>query len=185
MNTACRQSGAVLVISLIILLILTLLGMSSIQTTTLEERMAGNTLSTTTALQAAEGSLRQGEGVILGWTAHPVASATGTGGLWVLDSPDPVTSSNTEPWWQEASTVANWWTNNGVSFVGTLQFASGAGPSVAPVHLIEEQAYIKDTKTIGLITDDTGRQFYQVTGRGVDISGTAEAILRSTFARRY
>jgi type IV pilus assembly protein PilX len=185
MKTARRESGAVLVVSLIILMILTLLGMSSIQTTTLEERMAGNSLSTTTALQATEGSLRQGEAWIRSRTSAPIPSSSGSGGLWTLDGPDPDTGSSSEPWWQEASTVVNWWTSNGISFTGTLQFAGGASPSAAPVHIIEEQLFVKDTKTLGLTLDETGRQYYQVTGRGLDISGTAEAILRSTYARRY
>lgn len=49
-----KQSGMVLVISLLILLVLTILGLGSMGTTTLEEHMATNTQSQTTAFQAAE-----------------------------------------------------------------------------------------------------------------------------------
>lgn len=55
------QNGAALIISLIFLLLMTLIGVTSMQTTTLEERMAGNTRDRTLALQAAEAGLRQGE----------------------------------------------------------------------------------------------------------------------------
>jgi type IV pilus assembly protein PilX len=55
------QSGAVLIISLIMLLLLTIIGASSIQTTSLEEKMAGNLRNANLAFQAAESALRAGE----------------------------------------------------------------------------------------------------------------------------
>ena len=56
-----HQTGAVLMISLVILLILTLLGVSGMNTTVLQERMAGNVQEMNTAFQAAEAGLRDGE----------------------------------------------------------------------------------------------------------------------------
>lgn len=56
-----KQSGAVLFISLIILLIMTLLGITGMQTTILEEKMAGNYRDQTIAFQAAESTLRDAE----------------------------------------------------------------------------------------------------------------------------
>ena len=56
-----RKSGAVLIISLIILLLLTLIGATAIQTNTLEEKMAGNLRDQNLAFQAAESALRTGE----------------------------------------------------------------------------------------------------------------------------
>jgi type IV pilus assembly protein PilX len=56
-----QQNGAVLVISLIILLLITLIGTAAIQTSTLEEKMAGNLYDKNIAFQAAEAALRQGE----------------------------------------------------------------------------------------------------------------------------
>ena len=56
-----QQNGAVLVISLIILLLITLIGTTAIQTSTLEEKMAGNLYDKNIAFQAAEAALRQGE----------------------------------------------------------------------------------------------------------------------------
>jgi len=54
-----RKSGAVLIISLIILLLLTLIGATAIQTTTLEEKMASNLRNRNLAFQAAESALRE------------------------------------------------------------------------------------------------------------------------------
>jgi type IV pilus assembly protein PilX len=56
-----HQSGAILIIALIMLLLLTIIGVTSMQTTTLEEKMAGNMHEYHLAFQAAEAALREGE----------------------------------------------------------------------------------------------------------------------------
>jgi type IV pilus assembly protein PilX len=57
-STRRRQSGAVLIVSLLFLVILTILGVTAMTGTTLEHRMAGNTRDYAIALQAAEAALR-------------------------------------------------------------------------------------------------------------------------------
>ncbi|TCT22889.1 pilus assembly PilX family protein [Thiobaca trueperi] len=56
-----RQHGTVLVIGLILLLLMTLIGVTAIQTTSLDERMAGNARDRNLAFQAAEAALREAE----------------------------------------------------------------------------------------------------------------------------
>lgn len=55
------QSGAVLVVSLIMLLLLTLIGTTGMSVTSLEEKMAGNMRDRNLAFQAAESALSAGE----------------------------------------------------------------------------------------------------------------------------
>lgn len=56
-----RQRGVVLIVSLILLMVLTLIGVTAMQTSTLEERMAGNAWDKQRAFQAAEAALRAAE----------------------------------------------------------------------------------------------------------------------------
>ncbi len=56
-----RQRGVVLVTGLIFLVMMTLLGVTAMQTTMLEEKMAGNLRDEILAFQAAEAALREGE----------------------------------------------------------------------------------------------------------------------------
>jgi len=49
-----RQEGIVLVVGLVFLLVLTIIGVTSLRTTTLEQRMAGNMQQRTVAFQDAE-----------------------------------------------------------------------------------------------------------------------------------
>ena len=61
MITHNRQTGVVLVIGLVFLLIMTITGISAIQRSTLQERMAANAGTRTAVFQAAEAALREGE----------------------------------------------------------------------------------------------------------------------------
>jgi type IV pilus assembly protein PilX len=63
-NPKKQQSGIVLVIGLIMLLLMTLLGVTAMQVTGLEEKMAGNTRNHNVAFQAAESALRIAESYI-------------------------------------------------------------------------------------------------------------------------
>jgi type IV pilus assembly protein PilX len=96
-SNARRQSGVVLVISLIMLLALTLIGVTSSNVTGLEEKMAANNKDVNLALQAAEAALREAEDSLT--TQHTFDRAAtnanqGTGGYYTLLNNDetPTTS---------------------------------------------------------------------------------------------
>lgn len=59
-----RQQGAVLIVALIMLLLLTIIGLSSMRGTSLQENMASNMRDSNLALQASEAALRKGEDVV-------------------------------------------------------------------------------------------------------------------------
>ena len=56
-----RERGAILIITLMFLVLLTIVGVASISSATLEEKMAGNLREQYTAFQAAESALRDAE----------------------------------------------------------------------------------------------------------------------------
>lgn len=59
-----QQQGMVLLLSLVFLLLLTLVGVSSMQNATLQEKMAGSVSTRNTSFQTAEAILRVGESQI-------------------------------------------------------------------------------------------------------------------------
>jgi type IV pilus assembly protein PilX len=61
-----RESGAALIISLILMVLITLVGVASLRGVVLEEKMASNFYDRSLAFQAAEAGLRAGEGVAVG-----------------------------------------------------------------------------------------------------------------------
>jgi type IV pilus assembly protein PilX len=69
-NLKHRQQGAVLIVALIFLVILTMLGVTAMTGTTMEHRMAGNSKDLGVALQAAETALRDARRDINGLTLN-------------------------------------------------------------------------------------------------------------------
>ncbi len=89
-----RQLGGALVIALIFLLLMTLLGTSSMRTATMQERMAGNTRDYNLGFQAAEAALRDAENYLR--TTAVLPEFDDTGGHYVVNSPNrPVWYGNT------------------------------------------------------------------------------------------
>ncbi len=60
-SSQINQQGAILVVALLFLLIMTILGVSGMSSSFMEEKMVGNSLSREKAFQAAEGALRYAE----------------------------------------------------------------------------------------------------------------------------
>ena len=77
------QKGVVLIMSMVILFAMTLIGISSMNTTSLEERIASNNRDRQIAFQAAEAALRQGERD----TKNPTDTAFTTAN-YLTDCPD-------------------------------------------------------------------------------------------------
>jgi len=193
MSCLRKQNGAVLIISLVLLLVMTLLGLTSMQSTSLEERMAGNERHANVAFQAAEAALRGAEDWLDGQNLQPTAKSDGSSGVWTLDSPEAVASlaSSVDPWWKEWRLSD--WSSNGIAYANTnsLVFAKDQSnaditlDNVPPRYVIEEVEVVKDNLLVGTQGDFSGRSFYQVTSRGTDKSGRMQILLRSTYARRF
>jgi type IV pilus assembly protein PilX len=91
-----QQRGAALLTVLLLLLIMTLLGLASLRSGLLEERMSGNLLDRGVSFQTAEAALREAEAVILTRPAY-----TGAGGLY------PLPGADAAPRWLDPN-PANW-----------------------------------------------------------------------------
>jgi len=181
------QKGAVLLTSLVILLVLTLLGLNSMQTTVLEERMAGNFRDRDLALNAAETALREAEsvlGVDAGETV-PTESASKPSSdalVWILDAPITA-SAATGYWWNDATEA--WWDANAerVTFDATVV-------SEGPLYITEKLATIGDGDSLqtGLGTGNSSANpyhYYRVTARGTGKQDSSKVTLQSIFRRKF
>ncbi len=169
----CRQQqGAALIISLIVLLVLTILGVQSMQTSVLEERMAGNFKDKRQAFEAAEAGLKAAEAFINLQTAPPVADANGSNGVYSFGAANVRSSS----FWSNVSTQN--------SFGGLAE---------GPRYVIEErgqQAGSGQSRNaeIGAITKTSfnGSSYgYRITARGVGGTTNAVVILQSDFEKVF
>ncbi|SMP63952.1 type IV pilus assembly protein PilX [Desulfonatronum zhilinae] len=163
-NTRSNESGSALVVGLVILLVLTILGVIAMQTTALEERMAGNLRDRDLAFQATEAALREGEAFLQAATLPPF---DGTNGLY---QPDPTLWKDTDVW---SSSILSW------EYGGEIE-----GVSDQPRYIIEELPPMPEPAG-SLAADepipDAG--LYRLTARGVGGTDTAVVILQTTFKR--
>jgi type IV pilus assembly protein PilX len=171
LNRAHAQQGAALITALLLLVVLTILGLSVMQMSRVQEKMAGNTRDINIGFEAAEAALRNAEALIDQKVSAPIGCPA---------DPPPCA------FWQKgtvgdvASQPAQWWKDNAAPFTD----ASGQpmkGVAENPQFVIE--VLMEDT---GLPSPPTvNRVFYQVTARSTGASGLANTIVQSTFARKY
>ncbi|MBS3952933.1 MAG: pilus assembly protein PilX [Methylomicrobium sp.] len=167
------QSGAVLPISLIMVLLLTMIGVTGMQTTSLEEKMAGNSRDRNLAFQAAESALREGENFLTA-ASLPTFTTGGTNGLYAISS--TVISENT------LKTSDTFWSNNDKTVKLNNEDVEKHVVS-APRYVIQQLAFSEG----GGQSLDAGihqeNEMYQVTARGVGGNATTVVIVQSTYKR--
>jgi type IV pilus assembly protein PilX len=155
-----RQSGLVLFISLVLLLVLTITGLSGVQTTSLEQRMARNAHDRMLAFQAAESALRDAERFV----ADPEIDVREWPPIGLLFTASPAAR------WRTAETTI--------------------GGVAAPAHYVVEHIttliHADDAYSPGdpYRTAAPARvEIFRLTARGTGASGAVHVTLQSTFAR--
>ena len=127
MHSSRKQRGAVLIVALIFLVVMTMLILASIRGTVMQERMAANLYDRSLAFQAAEAALREGERFVLESAPKPTGTGCDTSGN--CSAPDP----EEDPAWEIA---ANWATAHSAADTHDHVIQIGTLP-VAPKFLIE------------------------------------------------
>jgi len=166
-----KQKGAVLIVSMIMLLLLTLLAVSSMKTTIMEEKVTGNYKDKNTAFQSAEAALRAGENYLRNTATLPVFD--GSNGLY-----QPTTSGasrwNLVDWSNSDKVVAYAPEDDDESLYGLVE---------QPNFIIEELLPVidpDDSSEVGVALEN---KFYRVTSRAVGGTSTAVIMLQSVFKR--
>lgn len=172
-NSMKQQRGAVLIIGLIMLLLLTVIGMSSIRGTDLQERMAGNARDHNLAFQATEAAVRSAENYLSGTSIAMYDNGKGYN-QELLDAESPTR-------W----TVAEWGTKKSV----TLENNTLVGVSEQPKYAIEQLEVTIFPGNYGSAVDQQSvdsmaeREVYRITARGTGGTKDSEALIQTTFIR--
>jgi len=184
-----KQGGTALVIALVFLLLMTILAVTAVTRSSLEEKMAGNLKDQNIAFQAAEAALRDAESYLA--TVNPPKAnfvASCTGGLCAE------ATGNSAPQWE----VVNW----GSGSTNSTQYGTGtgatalAGTNQPPRYIIED---IQDPPApsstanapsgslgVGFGAPEAavgGNDYYRITARGVGSTPAAQAMLQEIFAK--
>lgn len=167
-----EQRGAVLIVSMLLLLIMTILGLSMSQTTTLQERMAGNARDASAAFEGAEAGLRAGENYLNSLTATPIMCST-IGDCVTLEKSalDGISISDQDD---------SWWTKAGTTF----------GTSTKDMEkLSEDPTYVVrriGIKSGGSLTKGGAgtphkTEYWEVSARSKGLTETSESVVQSTY----
>lgn len=173
--------GAILIFCLVFLLILTMMGVSSMESTVLEERMAGNMQDYNAAFEAAESSLSTAEDWLYEQYLWPTTSNDGATSVWARDVMDP-NGTDSLHWWQDSSRKAySWWDSNAIEVTGVDGVASD------PKYIIEEFVEINTGQSLAIGTgiQSRVRVFHRITARGTGATDSAVVRLQSTFVKSY
>lgn len=170
-----RQSGVALFISLVLLLVLTIIGVSSVQTTSLEVRMTRNEHDSVLAFQAAESALRDAESRIESLVSIAGFTPGGNGGLYT------VADIGDEENWRESGI----W-EGGNSIVAETEVA---GVAEQPRYIIEHAASVLREENAYQLEDPyataTGDRIevFRVTARASGGTAASQVILQSSYGR--
>lgn len=165
-----RERGVVLVVSLLMLLVLTLIGLAATRSTTIEQRLTANQRDTAVAVQGAEAALRDGESLL--------ASA----GL-------PDFSLNTAGAYTASTMTVNWKTIDWNSSTATLAyeggFPDGAAPHSTPRYFVVLTNIPVQTAGSSLSSDapEVSELVYYVYARSESLTGNSAVVLESAYAR--
>lgn len=169
MQQRSRQQGAVMVVSLVLLLVMTILALGASQSTRLQERMAGNQRDMEIALQSAEASLRAGD-LLLATTDPNRCSAAGGSACdsYERNSLPVNMTRNDKDWWD----------------LWGRDYTLAMGVKSTPEFVIEYVEKKPDTLSGGVMgIPNMTREFYRVTARSSGMSDSAQVVLQSTHAR--
>lgn len=162
---APAQRGLALIIALIFLLLMAMIGVTGMQTTTMQERMAGNARDRNLAFQAAEAALRVAEDELFSSTIPP----THTDEDYYYSEDAAELDAN--DWWHTSS----FWNDNSNVAVVNVD-GTGGGRYVVQ----EKGAFLPST-----VSDPSRQQkgafMYQVTARGVGQNPSTQVFLQTTY----
>lgn len=164
------QRGVSLVVSLLLLLLATLVGVSTLKGTQLEEKMSSNVANKTTAFEAAESALIAGEQWLLTNNTEPLPVSS-------CQSFPCVQTLNTSTYPEDQSD--SWWQANAAAYGQSLSNVASA-----PRYIVEFIRFIPDTPMVGK-GPVSGVYYYRVTARGTGFNTNSQAIIQTTVARRY
>lgn len=172
-----KQQGVALVISMSLLVLITIIGLSSMRSGIMQQKMATNERDAELSFQATEIVLRDAENWLSSQTVEPEPTDDGNTNIWKLDAMDPDTT-NAQNWWQERDQA--WWNNNGLGY-------AVAQPNIktSPRSIIEFQYFKPDDLVIGDGESSAGTIYYRITGQGTGGSDLARSLLQSTLAKRF
>lgn len=170
------EQGSALIVSLILMLVITIIGLTALQGTTMQTRMATAMRDRSLAFEAAEAALRDAEGWLdaqLTAGTKPDATNNGSTGVWIAKAPQTAAGQEDFMDW----TIDNW---TAVGQAYPLQNGAAiAGLAGQPRVVIEEWQFVSDN-----LSGPPGRQYYRITTNAPGATPETSVTLQALVQRR-
>ncbi len=196
-----KQNGAALIVGLVMLLLLTIVGLSAMQGTAMQEKMSGNMRDANLALQAGEagmryleeGFLKSIENLDVGKPYNIVdiskgCSVTAVPRCQVINSSGGslLPANDTAAWDAQAISYGSYKEPDGTAINPPASSDMNTLVASSPLLMVEYVVYKTDAYDIGGgVVEDRGSALYRNTIKAYGGSLASEAILQTIFARRF
>lgn len=184
------QRGAVLIVSMVLLLIVTILALGASQSTRWQERMAGDQRDYDLAFQSAEAALRAGERAIDDdrMTTPPVPCRSLTNPPCLVY--EPGFTNGSVSYQDQVFESDEWWAARAhrYSGTGTDLIAGPSGDGLArsdPQFYIEQIEVVPDSLSLPPTGPPPSLVYFRIVARGQGGTANARVVLHSTYARRF
>lgn len=182
MSSVSSQRGAVLIVALLLLTIMTLIGITAMNRTVLEERMAGNLSDRNLAFQAAESGLRDGGEWVQGFLTRPAASDDGSTGIWSAGTVGADAGEYTFDWDAKGLVYGD---KTGHPVTDFVPEPPDFIHAEAPVYVVEETAFVPDGLDPEAKAKGLGVLYYTISSLGKGGSDTAESVVQTVYEKRF
>lgn len=169
-----QQKGAVLVTAMIYMLVLSMIGISAMRGTAMEEKMASNSWEHSRAFQAAESVLLDAGQWFLFQPDLIDASSDGSSGVWETGSVANAVVNSTFDW-----------AVNGVAYGSSSGDSSSLFGDLyaSPRYVIEEAGFEPSDNDPDTLAKKTGVFYYSVSAIGYGRSDSSRAVLQTTLEK--
>lgn len=179
------QQGTTLAISLMLLFIITLVGVTSIRSTQIQEKMSHNVQDKMASFQAAETGLVGAE-TLVGSIPTEVVPTDLAGCPNVTVNSVNFCIVNYTPNMLPEEMDSTWWNTNATDYAITYPAGTLSKNQVSstPRFYIEQTGFVADSLVIGK-APPTGIHYYRIFSRGTGATDSAVTVLETTFNKRY
>lgn len=162
-----QTNGFILVVALLMLLIMSILGLTTLQMASLKERISHNSALVAQGISSSESTLLHAESTLISNEQPNIDAQTSCSSppcsIWA-SSANLDFSSATDAWWELEGNQPDFDDNS--------------------YYIIEETGFVSDTLNPDDLAQGIGVGYYRVTSRS-NAPDSTEIILQSIFAQRY
>ena len=179
-----KERGTALIFALVMLLLLTILGVTAVTTSSLQEKMAGNMRDQYMAQQAGDSILRDGQSLVFNQTTKPTPSCPpdSVARIWDSECLPAAALATGANWWLTAAD--SWWQNT----ANAQTPAQASGVAIGLTY--QEPRFVVERIQQAPINAEIGkgkkvyRYYYRTTGWSVGATDFARGITQDVFSKR-